>query len=212
MSTLDALTRAIDVMARLRAPGGCPWDAEQTHESLARYAIEEAHEVAQAAEAGEAEELQEELGDLLLQVLFHSEIAAESGTFTLEDVARTLTAKLIRRHPHVFADTQADTAQEVERNWEEIKRQEKPRAHPLAGIPTHLPALMRAQKVLSRATKNNLPPPPPAQTGDEITEEAIGAELLATVQRAEHAGIDAEGALRGTIRDLETFYDLPQPR
>src|SRR5699024_5468435 len=139
-------------------------------------------------------------GDLLLQVLFHSQIAAEAGTFTLEDVAATLVEKLRRRHPHVFADGSAATAQEVEANWAAIKQQEKPRSHPLAGIPTQLPALMRAQKVLSRAERAGFGPPQDAPAAPapthEPTHESIGAELLAVVRRAAAAQIDAEQALR----------------
>lgn len=237
MTNLDAMSAAIDVMARLRAPGGCPWDAEQTHASLAPYAIEEAHEVAEAIEAGTPQELQEELGDLLLQVLFHAEIAAESGTFTLADVANTLVEKLQRRHPHVFGDVIATTPAEVERNWAAIKQQEAPRSHPLEGIPAALPALMRAQKVISRAQKAGLTPGASAVGGsvaagaasaatvgaraasaarstalpapEAATAGDIGQRLLAVVDAAQAAGIDAEQALRGATRELEKSYDLP---
>lgn len=205
-------------MARLRGPGGCPWDAQQTHESLAKYAIEEAHEVAEAAEAGRPEELQEELGDLLLQVLFHAEIAEQTGSFTLTDVADTLVAKLQRRHPHVFADSEASTPEEVEANWDEIKRAEQKRTHPLEGIPANLPALMRAQKVLSRAGRAGLPLPEPpngVDAGEHPTSPplgSIGTDLLALVHRAESAGVDAEQALRYATRNLEDALDLPPTR
>lgn len=227
-TSADALARAIAVMTRLRGPEGCPWDAEQTHISLTKYAIEEAYEVAEAAETGDDEALEEELGDLLLQVLFHAEIARERGAFTLDDVANTLVEKLTRRHPHVFADGNAATPEEVEENWDAIKRAEKPRSHPLEGIP-HLPALVRAQKVMSRAGKAGLLPPaeslppgePPTSTGGEAlpppvaaapepaSSETIGAELLALVERAQSLGIDAEQSLRHATRDLEAKLDLP---
>ena len=217
VGTLEALAEAVHVMARLRGPGGCPWDAEQTHRTLAKFAIEEAYEVAEAAEAGTPAELQEELGDLLLQVLFHCEIASETGAFDLGDVATTLVDKLRRRHPHVFADAEASTPQEVEANWDAIKRAEKPREHPLEGVPNALPALMRAQKVLSRARKAGLPEvePPPAVSEtkhSEPTTESIGAELLNLVRRAADAQIDAEQALRHATRELEESFDLPPPR
>lgn len=219
-SSADALARAIAVMTRLRAPGGCPWDAEQTHASLTKYAIEEAYEVAEAAESGDDAALEEELGDLLLQVLFHAEIARERGAFTLDDVAATLVEKLTRRHPHVFAGGDAATPEEVEQNWDAIKHAEKPRSHPLEGIP-HLPALARAQKVISRARKAGLLPPaepfspaeplpaPAAAAAEHAPSETIGAELLALVQRAQSLGVDAEQSLRYATRDLETKLDLP---
>lgn len=205
MPAPDPLSEAIAVMAELRGPDGCPWDREQTHTSLVKYAIEEAYEVAEAAEAGDPQDLREELGDLLLQVLFHAQIAAEAGTFTLEDVAATLVAKLKRRHPHVFGDVTAETAQEVAANWDAIKAQERPRAHPLAGIGESLPALVRAQKVISRATKAGLvPAAEPART-----EEAVGEQLLQTVREAHAAQIDAEQALRGATRKFAGSMDPP---
>lgn len=190
-------------MAELRGPHGCPWDKEQTHASLVKYVIEEAHEVAEAVEEGTSEDLREELGDLLLQVLFHAQIAEESGTFTIHDVAATLTAKLRRRHPHVFGDVSAETAAEVEANWDAIKSRERPRAHPLEGIGETLPALMRAQKTVSRAVKAGLiPTAEPAPT-----EQAVGEELFDVVHRAHAAGIDAEQALRQATRRFAGSFD-----
>src|SRR5690606_169386 len=144
-----ALLEAVAVMDRLRSPGGCPWDAEQTHASLAPYAIEEAHEVAEAAESGSPEGLREELGDLLLQVLFHARIAAEHPDgFDIDDVARALVDKLTYRHPHVFADDggASPSAAQVTENWEVLKAAEQQRDSALDGIPVSLPALARAQK------------------------------------------------------------------
>src|SRR5690606_37484830 len=136
-----ALADLVAVMDRLRSPGGCPWDAEQTHESLGRYALEEAYEVAEAAERGDRAALREELGDLLLQVVFHARIATEhpSDPFDLEDVVAGITAKLRRRHPHVFADAQVRDAEHVAERWEKIKAEEKDRASVLDGIPVGLP-------------------------------------------------------------------------
>ncbi|WP_245708953.1 MazG nucleotide pyrophosphohydrolase domain-containing protein [Ruania alba] len=204
----DPLREAVAVMDRLRSPGGCPWDAEQTHASLAPYAIEEAHELAEAAESGDREHLLEELGDLLLQVLFHARVAAEGSLgepFDLDDVARTLVAKLTSRHPHVFAaDPHEDggegeapsvTASDVNERWEQLKAAEKQRASLLDGIPASTPALARTQKVVRRSERAQVPLPEP---GDDI-----GGRLDAVVRDAVAAGMDAEAALRERVRTLE---------
>lgn len=201
-----SLLEAVAVMDRLRSPGGCPWDAEQTHASLAPYAIEEAHEVADAAESGDTTALAEELGDLLLQVLFHARVASErsgaEGGFDIDDVARGLVAKLTRRHPHVFGDSSASTPDQVNAQWDEIKAVEKKREHVLDDIPAGLPALARAQKVVSRLRKAGTPP---SGGSNEEPDGAgrLGAALLALVVEADAEGIDAEAALRGATRDLE---------
>lgn len=215
----SALLDAVAVMDRLRSPGGCPWDAEQTHASLAPYAIEEAYEVAEAAESGDAAALADELGDLLLQVLFHARVASERiahdgenvDGFDIDDVARGLVAKLVRRHPHVFADgdTDVDTAEAVTAQWDAIKATEKPRSHVLDGVPVALPALARAQKVVSRLRKSGAAPTTaeiqPAPTADDgVTHERLGAALLALAVEADEAGVDAEAALRDAVRALET--------
>ncbi|PWD52614.1 nucleoside triphosphate pyrophosphohydrolase [Serinibacter arcticus] len=204
-------------MDRLRSPGGCPWDAEQTHASLARYAIEEAHEVAEVAEGGSSAALAEELGDLLLQVLFHARIAQEEADgFDVADVAEGLAAKLRRRHPHVFADVAADDSAAVLAMWDDIKAAERAAKGPaegavvrtsvLDGVPEHLPALMRAQKVLGRAQRAGIAVGPDfdADPADaEATAAAdVGAELLAVVARAQALGVDAESALRAQVRGL----------
>lgn len=203
-----ALLDAVAVMDRLRSPGGCPWDAEQTHRSLAPYAIEEAHEVADAAETGDDTALAEELGDLLLQVLFHARIASErtaaggSDGFDIDDVARGLIAKLTRRHPHVFADGTAATPAEVNAQWDAIKADEKQRAHPLDDIPASLPALARAQKVVSRLRKAGAPS---SRASHEAPDDGarLGAALLTLVIEADAQGLDAEAVLRAATRDLE---------
>ncbi|GAA1685458.1 hypothetical protein GCM10009792_01620 [Microcella alkalica] len=203
---LDAL---IGVMARLRAPGGCAWDAEQTHESLTKYLIEEAHELVDAIEHGTRDDLLEELGDVMYQVLFHADIAAAdpADPFTIEDVAARSMRKMVGRHPHVFADVVADTADEVSANWETWKAAEKPaRTSVLDGLPAGLPALVRADKVLSKGVGVT---PAPDAGGDRrgapdlADEQALGEELLHLVAVARERGWDAERALRTATRHLE---------
>lgn len=179
-----ALQEAIAVMDTLRSEGGCPWDREQTHASLAPYAVEEAHEVAEAAESGDREELIEELGDLLLQVLFHARVGAEGSLgrpFDLEDVAATLVAKLRRRHPHVFARSEARTSAEVTARWDVIKAQEKQRESVLDGIPAGLPALARTQKMLSRAERAGIDIATDAMA-ERIGREKVSGEPAGTEQ------------------------------
>src|SRR6266498_1184143 len=146
----SALLDLVATETRLRGPGGCPWDREQTHASLARHLVEESYELLDAIEEGDAEHLREELGDLLLQVVFHAQMAEDAGDFDVDGVARAITEKLVRRHPHVFGDGRADTPAEVMRNWETIKREEEGRSDPLAGIPSALPALQLAAKLQKR--------------------------------------------------------------
>jgi len=199
-------------MHRLRSPGGCPWDAEQTHESLLRYLVEEAYEVVEAVETGDPGHLREELGDVLLQVLFHARIAAErpdaDTCFTIDDVADGIVAKLVRRHPHVFADGTARTPNEVEVAWEQIKAAEKGRTSLLDGIPPGLPALSYAEKVLVRADRGGLALAVPSPTGhDDVdpeldSDERLGAALLGLVAEAHRLGVDPEAALRRAARGL----------
>ena len=151
----DPFRRLVAIMTRLRGPGGCPWDHEQTHESLKQYLLEESHEVFKAIDEKDDEELRLELGDVALQVVFHAEIAREEGRFDVDDVLEGICEKLIRRHPHVFSDAKADTTEEVLSNWEQIKKEEKGERSEersvLDGVPRTLPALQRAQRVQSRA-------------------------------------------------------------
>ena len=192
----------------------CPWDREQTHDSLTRYVVEEAHEVVEAiggydvASGHGAEHLEEELGDLLFQVFFHATIAAESGAFTLADVARGIHDKLERRHPHVFGARPAGSADEVVADWEEIKRAEKGRASVMDGIPAALPALLHAHKVLSKAEQLGVQGPDPLAPDGEL-----GAVLLALVAHARAHGIDAEAALRRAtvaLRDQAMAHEARQ--
>ncbi|MEZ0164581.1 MazG family protein [Kineococcus sp. LSe6-4] len=197
----SALLDLVAVMDRLRSPGGCPWDAQQTHTSLLPYLVEESYEVVDAVENGTRQDLREELGDVLLQVVFHARVAQEDPQqpFDIDDVAATLVAKLERRHPHVFAGQAA--AEDLQAGWDAIKATEKRRASVLDGIPLQLPALARAEKVLGRLQRGGLDDPD--EPGEELTEEQVGAELLRLVRRARAAGVDPEAALRTATRALE---------
>lgn len=198
------VARLIEVMGRLRTD--CPWDAEQTHSSLVTYLVEETCEVVDAIECGTDEDLREELGDLLLQVIFHSEIAAEEGRFTIDDVAAGIADKLIRRHPYVFGDQ--DTPDDVLGSWETRKRAEKSRSSSLDGIPYRLSAVARAQKVVSRTRSHGVDVGLPA---DPVTADEVGARIVDLVARAQASGIDAEQAVRATLRQVEnTVVDAEQ--
>src|SRR2546421_5895520 len=152
----SSFKKLCDIVAKLRAPGGCPWDREQTHESLLPATIEEAHEVAEAARSGNEAHFREELGDLLLLVVMHAEIARESGQFKIDNVVAEVTEKLIRRHPHVFGESNARDTGAVLKQWEAIKREEKPAdSHYLASLPAALPALIRAQKAQKKVARVN---------------------------------------------------------
>ncbi len=150
---MKGFDRLVEIMRELRAPGGCPWDAEQTHESLKRYLLEECYEVIEAIDAKDPAHLKEELGDLMLQPIFHAAIAEERGEFTMEDVLDAINEKLVRRHPHVFGDQIVKSADEQVANWERIKKAEKgeERKSALSGVPPHLPALMKAHKITEKA-------------------------------------------------------------
>jgi len=189
----SALLDVVEVMDRLRRE--CPWTAAQTHESLSHYLLEEAHETLEALDSGDGDHLREELGDLLMQVVFHARIAAESspddrGGWDIDDVAAGIAGKLIYRNPHVFGEETATTAEEVDANWQRLKTAEKRRASPLDGIPATLPALAYADKVLGRL-------------GDaDVTGDDLGSRLLALVAEARAGGLDAEETLRQAVRLL----------
>lgn len=192
----------VAVMDRLRSPGGCPWDAEQTHQSLVPYLVEETHELVEAIESGDREHMVEELGDLLLQVAFHARVAQEhpDQPFGIDEVAAGIVDKLVRRHPHVFADVDADTPQEVAASWEQIKAAEKPhRTSPMDGIPADLPALARANKALARLGRAGRMDLVEAAAADDD----LGSRLFALVREAYDVGQDPEAALRATVRALE---------
>ncbi len=190
------LERLRQVMVDLR--DRCPWDAEQTHRSLLNHLVEETAEVVDAVETGTDDDLREELGDLLLQVYFHARIAEQEGRFGLDDVARGISDKLIRRHPHVFADE--DVPDDMWQSWEERKRAEKGRSSALDGIAESLNVLPRIQKVVSRARSHQVDLHLPTE---HIDDEALGDELVALIARAQSAGLDADAAARAALRRLE---------
>jgi XTP/dITP diphosphohydrolase len=194
---LDAL---IAVMARLRGEDGCAWDREQTHESLLKYLIEESHEFIDAVESGDRSHMIEELGDVLYQVLFHADLGAADPDhpFTIDDVARVAREKMVGRHPHVFSDVTADTADEVVANWEKWKAAEKPeRESKFEGLPKSLPALALADKVIGKLDDA---PTPSNLINESTTEDDLGDLLVAIVSAARANGIDAETALRKAVR------------
>jgi XTP/dITP diphosphohydrolase len=188
-------------MDRLRSPGGCPWDAEQTHTSLLQYLVEECYELYQAIEDSDGVAVREELGDVLLQVLFHARVAAEAPAelggvrFDVDDVAADLVAKLVGRHPHVFAGTERiDTAERQEHRWDELKRAEKQRESSVDGVPLAQPAVALAAKLTSRTARAGLPP-------DLLPAgEGVGERLFTAAARAKLAGTDPEAALRSAAR------------
>ena len=192
---LPGLVRLAEVMHAIRA--GCPWDAEQTHASLVRYLVEETAEVVEAIEAGDDVHLAEELGDVLLQVFFHAEIAAEQGRFTVEDVARRIADKLVARHPYVFTD--AEIPSDLMGSWEARKRAEKGRTSALDGIPP-LDTLARATKVVARTRHHEVPVELPDAP---VTPDEVGDGVLALVARAQSSGVDADQAVRAAVRRLE---------
>ncbi len=198
------LLRLREVMDRLRSPGGCPWDAEQTHESLLKYLLEESYEYIEAVEDKDRTAMQEELGDVLLQVYFHARMAEDDSVepFSIEDVARGVADKLIRRHPHVFGDTKVNSSAEVLENWEAIKAEEKGRTSATEGIPLGQPSITLASKMLYRAEKFGLTIPieHPVEISKKTTQEELGALLLGIIDQAQSQGLDADSALRAATK------------
>ena len=193
------LQRLVEVMDRLRSPGGCPWDAEQTHESLVKYLLEESYEFIDSVDAKDREGMREELGDVLLQVYFHSRIAQDHPTdpFSIEDVARAIADKLIRRHPHVFDGLQVSGTEEIIDNWEEIKAKEKGRTSALDGVALAQPALPLVDKLLYRAEKYKVNIElTKYQSNKPATEESVGEALASIIAWARDNEIDPENALR----------------
>ena len=190
------------VMARLRGPDGCPWDREQDHESIKLNSVEEVYELVDAIESGNDEEMLEELGDLLLQVVFHAQMAEERGSFNFDQIVKTITDKLIRRHPHVFGDVVVQDVDGVWNQWEAIKLKEKigkpnERKSVFDGIPRHLPALMRAHEVVKKGRKRGLLPK--GRKGNSKSKKQLGEELYRLVQKAQANGWQAEVLLRAEI-------------
>lgn len=233
---MSALAQLLEIMARLRDPqGGCPWDLEQSFASIAPYTLEEAYEVADAIERNDMAALKEELGDLLLQVVFHAQMAGEAGLFTFEDVAEAINAKMIARHPHVFAvaghqSPVVSTAEDQLKNWEKLKDQEKQskgQTSALDDLPLALPALTRAQKLAARAARTGFDWPEigpvydklqeelaelrAAQTPEE-KEEELGDLLFVAVNLARHLKVDAETALRRASQKFERRFRYVEER
>jgi tetrapyrrole methylase family protein/MazG family protein len=228
MKRKAAIDDLLKVMARLRSPTGCPWDREQNHRTLRRHAIEEVYELIDAIEAGDDHEMAEELGDLLLQIVFHCQLAKERGAFDFEKVSRMLVDKLVRRHPHVFGTTKVKNVDEVWANWEKIKKAEKhgtkhARHSAFDGIPKHLPALLRAEKLVKKARKAGLTESPAgrrcraAQTSSQkkhgraaarpyqkkFSKTALANELFDLAELAQAHGWSAEELLSDEIKKRE---------
>ena len=208
---LDSFQALVSIVERLRSPGGCPWDREQTHASLKRNLLEECYEVLEAIDSADPAKLSEELGDILVQVVFHSQMASEAQEFQIEDVLTKVSQKLIRRHPHVFGDAVTSDAREVERNWEQLKQQEGARKSPVEGIPKELPALTYAQLMQDRVSKVGFEWDDVSGVLDKVVEEVnelknapsdeervkeMGDLFLTLVNLSRWLGIHAEDALR----------------
>lgn len=237
MDTGDTFAQLVRLMHRLRAPGGCSWDAEQTHESLKPYFVEETYEALEAIDSGDDLELQEELGDVLLQVLFHSEIAGERLAFTIDDVVEGLSSKLIRRHPHVFADGNAKTPEEVSRNWTRLKLEERklsaaPGQQPsvIDGVPAALPTLLKAHRLGEKAAGGGFDRASADDMRSQIdaglkrldaavtandtpqSELVMGELLLSLVDLSRKIGINADTALAGGLRRFGKRFRLLETR
>ncbi len=215
MKNNSAINELLRVMARLRSPTGCPWDREQDHRSLRWHAVEEVYELIDAIEAGDDHETAEELGDLLLQVVFHCQLAKERGAFDFEKVARHITEKLIRRHPHVFGDLKVKDVDQVWANWEKIKQAEKhgtrhARPSALDGIPRHLPALLRAEKLVKKARRARLLPN--SRRNRKLTRSALAGQLFELATCAQSRGWSAEELLRREIKKQESLLRRRESR
>jgi tetrapyrrole methylase family protein/MazG family protein/ATP diphosphatase len=224
------LPRLVSVMQRLLAPDGCPWDREQSFESLRRYVLEEACEVIDAIDGGDRKAIREELGDLLLQVVFQAELGRREGAFAIDDVVSGIVEKLVHRHPHVFGDMKAEDADEVLRNWEKLKAIEKKGRGILGGVPRSLPALTRAQRVGEKVSRVGFDWEDEAGSRAKVSEELaeldaavatkdkkaieeeLGDVLFALVNLARHVDVDAEGALRRTIDKFSRRFSHVEKR
>lgn len=190
--------RLIEIADQLLSPEGCPWDREQTYFTLQPYLLEETHELIEAIDLQSPTKISEELGDVLYALIFISKIGEKEQTFTLSQAIQEVSNKLIRRHPHVFGDKKFSTTEELEKNWEEVKKQEG-KKNPLEGIPPSLPSLARAQKVIQKIKKTPL-------IKEKISDDEIGYRLWELVKEANEKGIDAESALRRTCQAYEEKY------
>jgi XTP/dITP diphosphohydrolase len=202
---MSELQRLVEVMDRLRSPGGCPWDAEQTHQSLIKYLLEESYEFIDAIETDDRVGMREELGDVLLQVYFHSRIAQDHPTdpFSIEDVARAIADKLISRHPHVFDNLKVSGTEEIIDNWEAIKAKEKGRTSAIDGIAMSQPALPLVSKIFYRAEKYGVELEIPTYASEvQVNESSVGQALASVIGWAHANGIDPESALRAQARKM----------
>ena len=200
------LIRLREVMDKLRSPGGCPWDAQQDHSSLLKYLLEESYEFIEAVENNDRQAMQEELGDLLLQIYFHSRMAEEDAKhpFDIEDIAKSVADKLIRRHPHVFAAPSNESSEDVLANWERQKVSEKGRTSAIDGVPLGQPALPLATKIIYRLNKLNyeVPISHPISLPNEADQDQLGQVLLGLISQAVEKGLDPEAALRNATKTL----------
>jgi tetrapyrrole methylase family protein/MazG family protein len=228
---LEKFESLIELVASLRGPDGCPWNQEQTHKTLAPYAVEETYELVEALEQNDDQKLKEELGDVLFQVALHAQLAQERGAFTIDDVLRTLNEKMVRRHPHVFSGVQVENLEAVWQNWEKIKKAEKAAKETLGGvkkvidIPEHIPALQRAYKIGVKTQKAGFDWSNPEQVFEKVQEEVaevaaeipgrnlerleieIGDLLFSVAQLARHFGFEPEQTLRGANRKFLDRYE-----
>jgi uncharacterized protein YabN with tetrapyrrole methylase and pyrophosphatase domain len=216
MKKTSAINDLLKVMARLRSPTGCPWDREQNHYTLRRHAIEEVYELIDAIEAGDDHEMAEELGDLLLQIVFHCQMAKERGAFDFEKVCRLIVEKLVRRHPHVFGKIKVKNVDEVWVNWEKIKKAEKhgtkhARHSALDGIPKHLPALLRAEKLVKKALKAKIPLAG-QNSKRRLAKTALARELFDLAELAQARGWSAEELLCMEIKQRERRFRQQERR
>ena len=202
MKTFDEL---IEIAETLQGPEGCPWDKKQTFQSLKPYVLEEAHELLEALDADDAEMMVEELGDVLFQVVFFGTLGEKTGRFTLEDVIQSVCDKLVRRHPHVFGADKVDSSDDVVKHWERIKLEEKKdRKHPLEGIPKTLGALARAQKIVDKMLRKEMSFPLSEEKSS--AEEVIGDQFLDLIIQAQQEGVDAESAVRASLKKYEALF------
>lgn len=204
----EPLAKLRFVMDQLRSPGGCPWDSEQTHQTLLKYLLEESYEFIESVESDDRDAMIEELGDLLLQVFFHSRIGQERGDrpFSIDDVAERVASKLISRHPHVFADAEVKDSADVKLKWEDIKNSEKSRTDIFDGVPFGQPALSLAAKVLQRAEKNGRALPK-SEIDSKVSQQDFGGAMLSLIQDALAANLDPESELRAAVLSYVNSLD-----
>lgn len=203
---MEEFNELVDIADALHGPDGCPWDKKQTFQSLRPHVLEEVHELLEAIDDDDAKGMVEELGDILFQIIFFAKLGEKSKRYSLQDIITTVSEKLVRRHPHVFGELEVKDADEVVHHWERVKAEEKKeRKHPLEGIPRTLGALARAQKIISKVIRKELPFPKKEQKAS--AEIAFGDQFLDLIIQAQQEGIDAESALRTALKKYEALFD-----